>query len=99
MFPIVDGTAFKTTRAWFDPAVQRAGLQDVTWHILRHTFASRLVIEGVDLRTVSEVMNHRTYQMTLRYSHLAPEHEASALDRLVVSTQHPISTSTNQPNQ
>jgi hypothetical protein len=38
---------------------------------------------GVDLRTVAEILGHRTIQMTMRYSHLAPQHQASALDRLV----------------
>jgi hypothetical protein len=38
---------------------------------------------GVDLRTVAELLGHRTLQMVMRYSHLAPEHQASAVDRLV----------------
>jgi hypothetical protein len=37
---------------------------------------------GVDLRTVAELLGHRTLQMVMRYSHLAPEHQASAVDRL-----------------
>jgi hypothetical protein len=37
----------------------------------------------VDLRTVAELLEHRTLQMVMRYSHLAPEHQASAVDRLV----------------
>jgi site-specific recombinase XerD len=40
---------------------------------------------GVDLRTVGELLGHRSQQMTLRYSHLAPSRTASAVDRLVVS--------------
>ena len=38
---------------------------------------------GVDLRTVAELLGHRTLQMVMRYSHLAPEHQTSAVDRLV----------------
>jgi site-specific recombinase XerD len=38
---------------------------------------------GVDLRTVAELLRHRTLQMIMRYSHLAPEHQTSAVDRLV----------------
>jgi site-specific recombinase XerD len=38
---------------------------------------------GVDLRSVAELLGHRTLQMVMRYSHLAPEHQASAVDRLV----------------
>jgi hypothetical protein len=40
---------------------------------------------GVDLLTVAELPGHRTLQMVMRYSHLAPEHQASAVDRLVNS--------------
>ena len=56
---------------------------DTSWHCNRHTFASRLVMAGVDLRTVAELLGHKTLQMVRRYSHLAPEHQASAVDRLV----------------
>jgi hypothetical protein len=38
---------------------------------------------GVALRTVAELLGRRTLQMVMRYSHLAPEHQASAVDRLV----------------
>lgn len=69
-------------RGWFKFAVERAGIQDYSWHCNRHTFASKLVMAGVDLRTVGELLGHRTAQMTLRYAHLAPEHTASAVDRI-----------------
>src|SRR5580704_11014236 len=49
---------------WFDPAVKKAGLADFTWHCLRHTFASRLAMAGVDLRTIQELMGHKTISMT-----------------------------------
>jgi hypothetical protein len=38
---------------------------------------------GVDLRSVAELLGHRTLQMVMRYSHLAPERQTSGLDRLV----------------
>ena len=38
---------------------------------------------GVDLRTVAELLGHRTLQMVMRYSHLTHEHQATAVDRLV----------------
>jgi site-specific recombinase XerD len=70
------------SRHWFEPAVIEAGIADFTWHCLRHTFASRLVMAGVDLRTVQQLMGHKTIQMTCRYAHLAPEHQLAAVERL-----------------
>ena len=71
------------SRGWFPTALAAAQIDGYSWHCNRHTFASRLVMAGVDLRTVAELLGHRTLQMVMRYSHLAPEHQASAVDRLV----------------
>jgi len=84
VFPSVrTGDALQGSRGWFSTALDEAKVLDYTWHCNRHTFASRLVMAGVDLRTVAELLGHRTLQMVMRYSHLAPEHQASAVDRLV----------------
>lgn len=48
--------------------------QRVTWHTLRHTFASRLVMAGVDLATVQKLMGHSSITTTMRYAHLARPH-------------------------
>ncbi len=69
-------------RHWFEDAVEKAGLQNFTWHDLRHTFASRLAMQGVDVRTIAELMGHKRIQMTMRYAHLAPEHKLIAVERL-----------------
>ena len=69
-------------RHWFDDAVDKAGILDFKWHDLRHTFASRLVMAGVDLRTVQELMGHKTIAMTCRYAHLAPAHQLAAVEKL-----------------
>ena len=76
------GEKLSTPREWFEAAVKKAGIQKFTWHCLRHTFASRLVMAGVDLRTVQELMGHKTIQMTCRYAHLAPKHRLAAVQRL-----------------
>src|SRR5262249_40675131 len=66
----------------FVPALERAKIADFRWHDLRHTFASRLVMAGVDIRTVQELMGHRTLAMTMRYAHLTPAHKLDAVQRL-----------------
>jgi site-specific recombinase XerD len=60
-----------------------ARLDGLTWHGLRHTFASRLVMAGVDLRTVAELGGWQTLAMVQRYAHLAPAHLDAAVARLV----------------
>jgi site-specific recombinase XerD len=73
----------KNPRKWFATALEQAKIEGVTWHTLRHTFASRLVMAGVDLKTVQELMGHKTIAMTARYAHLAPTHKLQALETLV----------------
>ncbi len=63
----------------FARAVKRAGIPDFRFHDLRHHFASYLVMSGVDIRTVAELLGHRTLAMVMRYSHLRPEHLAKAV--------------------
>jgi integrase len=59
--------------------------QRITWHTLRHTYASRLVMAGVDLATVQKLMGHSSITTTMRYAHLARPHieeAVLALDRI-----------------
>ena len=51
-------------------------------HVLRHTFASRLVMAGVDIRTVQELMGHADITMTMRYAHLSPDHKRGAMEAM-----------------
>ncbi|MGH9506824.1 MAG: tyrosine-type recombinase/integrase [Terriglobales bacterium] len=76
------GEALKTPREWFAAACARAGVPDFTWHSLRHSFASRLIMAGVSLAKVKELMGHKSYAMTLRYAHLAPDHLLDAVKTL-----------------
>jgi integrase len=63
---------------------EAARLDGVTWHALRHTFASRLVAAGVDLRTVQELGGWKTLSMFQRYAHPSPGHLVAAVEKIVV---------------
>jgi site-specific recombinase XerD len=60
-------------------ACRKAGLEGVTWHTLRHTFASRLTGGGVDLVTVKELLGHSSIAVTMRYAHTNAESKSRAV--------------------
>jgi integrase len=66
----------------FEKVVKQAGIKDFKFHDLRHTFASRLVMAGVNLKTIQELLGHKDYRMTLRYSHLSPDIKRQAVEIL-----------------
>jgi len=95
-----DGGALMGPRHWFEPAIRDAKIRNFSWHCLRHTFASRLVMAGVDLRTVQELMGHKSIQMTVRYSHLTPKHTLAAVERLPGSVSaNPTDTKTSTESE
>lgn len=51
-------------------------------HDLRHTAASYVIMNGVDLRTVADIFGHKTISMTMRYTHLLDDHKLKAVDRI-----------------
>jgi len=92
-----DGQSFEDVGRSFETALRKSGIEDFRFHDLRHTFASNLVMEGVDIMTVRELMGHKTLEMTLRYYHLAPNHKARAINILDrVMSQNPPQSSTPQ---
>lgn len=72
-------------RYWFEAAIREAKVKGFTWHCLRHTFASRLVMSGADLRTVAELLRDKTLAMVMRYAHLAPDFKLAALERMATT--------------
>jgi len=81
-----EGYPVKSFKTAFDNAVRRSGVKRFTFHDLRHTFASNLVMKGVDITTVSELLGHKSIAMTKRYSHPTPEHKRRAVETLNFNT-------------
>ncbi len=89
--------AYRTVARAFTQAVGRPGaalekqgkdstrLVSYTWHCNRHSFATRFVMAGVDLRTVQELGGWKALGMVQRYSHLSPSHLQAAVERLVTA--------------
>lgn len=69
-------------RKWWEAVIATAGLHDFHWHDRRHHFASKAVMAGVDLRTLQQLLGHKTLQMVVRYAHLSQSHELAAVEKL-----------------
>ena len=83
VFPSADGERMDNVQTSWENLAKAAKLLGFRFHDLRHTFASKLVMAGVDLNTVRELLGHSDIKMTLRYAHLAPQHKADAVAKLV----------------
>lgn len=78
-----DGASrLRSNRIAFEGACRRAKLDDVTPHVLRHTFASRLGMLGTDVRTIQELGGWRSIKMVERYAHLSDDHKRAAIEGL-----------------
>ena len=64
----------------FVPAVKAEGLEGVTWHTLRHAFASRLAMSGQTEGTIAALLRHSTTALVKRYAHLSPSHLKTAVE-------------------
>lgn len=77
-----NGRSYQDVKKSFASALKRAKITNFRFHDLRHTFASHLVMAGVDIVTVQKLLGHKTLTMTLRYAQLADAHRANAIDKL-----------------
>lgn len=85
----------KSSTAW-DRARQRAGIEDFRFHDLRHTWASWHVQSGTSLPELMELGGWKSYEMVLRYAHLAPEKLSSVASRIEWHSSKQDGTSGNE---
>ncbi|MBF0489367.1 MAG: tyrosine-type recombinase/integrase [Candidatus Omnitrophica bacterium] len=77
-----NGSPYQEVKTSFATALETCKIENFRFHDLRHTFASHLVMAGIDLNTVRELLGHKSLTMTLRYAHLSPEHKRKAVEAL-----------------
>jgi len=77
-----NGKPYLDVKTGWWTALEKAGIENFTFHGLRHTFGSRLGMAGVDIKTIAELMGHKDIKMTMRYSHPTPEHKRKAVETL-----------------
>ncbi len=76
------GKPFLDMKTGFKGACKRAGISNLRFHDLRHTFASRLVAKGVDIETLKELLGHHSITLTQRYIHSNEERKMAAVELL-----------------
>ena len=82
VFANPDGSPQADLKTAWGRALRLSGVTNFHLHDLRHSFASNLVMAGVDIRSVQTLLGHRDITMTMRYAHLSPAHLRDAISKL-----------------
>jgi len=75
------GDPYSDLRTAFNTALSKAGIKEFHFHDLRHTFASDMVMSGVNIFTVSKLLGHSSVQTTMIYAHLSPDYNKAEMER------------------
>lgn len=87
VFPYRGKPIGKIKTAW-GKALTRAGIENFTWHDLRHTWASWHIMAGTPLEVLQKLGGWSDIRMVLRYAHLAPEHLAAFANNYATGSRH-----------
>jgi integrase len=82
VFPNAAGKRWNYSQEPFRNVRKRAGLVDLHFHDLRHTFASQWMMNGGDLYALRGILGHKSIAMTQRYAHLSPAYQRAMVDRM-----------------
>ena len=84
IFPSPTNDLFAPNTWWYylRDRLRKLGIRNASVHTFRHTFASWLAMEGVEMRTIAELLGHSRIETTMIYAHLAPDHVKRAVERL-----------------
>jgi integrase len=84
-------------RRTYLPAVRAARLTDVTWHTLRHTFASRLAMAGATEQEIAACLRHSSTALVRRYAHLSPGHLTGVMEKVSAFGAPTIDRTVDEP--
>jgi integrase len=97
VFPNAAGKRWNYSQEPFRNVRKRAGLVDLHFHDLRHTFASQWMMNGGDLYALRGILGHKSIAMTQRYAHLSPAYQRAMVDRMEAIWSKPAATSIQKP--
>jgi len=99
VFPNAVAKRWNYSQEPFRNVRKRAGLVDLHFHDLRHTFASQWMMNGGDLYALRGILGHKSIAMTQRYAHLSPAYQRAMVDRMEAIWAKPAPTSVKLPVQ